>query len=167
MRFDSAKASLGNGKFLGTVFTDFVPTLVLPLNGAGIDQEARRVDDALHHPERTFPSFLGKYVPGQQGHPLHRLMDTTQKDSNHAAAVSICVDVWGIDYATGGLECDEYPFKTTREGAYVSTQGNPGTWNGSARPISARDNGTGGVLLGNFYGSNRLLDNDAFFVTTQ
>lgn len=163
VRFDSAGAALGNGKFKGTVFPEHVPTLGLPLSGEGIDQEARHVDDALHHPERTFPSMVGKNVPGENS-PLRRLMDSGRIEQNHSASVRVCKAVWGDDYASGGRECDEYPFKSTYEGSSTSTGNQPFSWHGSARPIDGEDNRKGGTKLGQFYGSNRTLDNDPFYV---
>ncbi len=166
VRFDSARSALGNGKFHGTVFSDKAPTFDLHLTGHGNDQEARHVDDALHHPERTFPSMVGKNVPGESA-PLHRLMDSTKRNRNHAAAVQICKEIWGDNYAAGGLECDEYPFQSTYEGAAESTGNEPFSWHGSARPIPAADNGAGGTLLANFYGANRILDGDRFYVDVE
>ncbi|OXM44812.1 NucA/NucB deoxyribonuclease domain-containing protein [Amycolatopsis alba] len=165
VRFDSANSALGAGKFKGTVFTDHIPRFDLHLTGAGYDQEARHVDDTLHHPERTFPALIGKNAPGASvTDPLHRLMDDTKKRQNHDRAVDICRDVWGPGYAAGDMECDEYPFRTTYEGASESTGGQPGNWHGSARPIPRADNGNGGTELGKFYGANRVLDRDAFTV---
>ncbi|WP_084467546.1 NucA/NucB deoxyribonuclease domain-containing protein [Actinokineospora inagensis] len=163
VRFDSADSALGNGKYKGTVFTDHVPRFALARTGEGADEEARHVDDTLHHPERTFPAVIGKNAPGENA-PLHRLMDPTKRRANHDAAVRLCTNVWGTNYAAGGMECDEYPFQSTYEGAAESTGNQPGLWNGSARPIPAADNGRGGTLLANFYGANRVLDNDAFFI---
>ncbi|WP_433616603.1 NucA/NucB deoxyribonuclease domain-containing protein [Dactylosporangium sp. CA-139114] len=165
VRFDSAGAALGGGKYKGTVFVDNVPEFVLPMSGVGIDAEAKHVNDALHHPERTFPSFVGKNPPSM----LHRLMDASEIEANHRASVGICKDVWGDDYAAGGLDCDEYPFKSTEEGSAYSTAGKPRgaqEWHGSARPINAQQNQLGGSKLNAFYGANRLLDGDGFTVTT-
>ncbi|MDM4723162.1 hypothetical protein QTQ03_27485 [Micromonospora sp. WMMA1363] len=171
VRFDSARTALGNGKYHGTVFTDYVPTLELSMR-AGSDhlQEARHVRDALQYPERTFPSRIGKSVPGGSAdRPLHRLMDSTLRGRNHSASVEICGDVWGTDYTTGGLQCDEYPFQSTYEGSWTSTIGEGASdtslWQGSARPIDGTHNQQGGTHLANFYGANRLLDRDAFLVT--
>ena len=85
-------------------------------------------------------------------------MDADAKADNHDASVRICKDVWGPDYATGGLDCDEYPFQSTYEGSYQSTGGNPFRWNGSARPINSVQNQRGGNHLQLFYGQNRILD---------
>lgn len=163
VRFDSAGSALGNGKHKGTVFTDHVPTLDLPLSDAGIDEEARHVNDAQNHPERTFPSRVGKAVPGKTT-PLHRLMNSSEIDKNHTASVSICRNVWGPEYTSGGQDCDEYPFKSTYEGSWKSTNNQPFQWNGSARPIDAGDNQRGGTKLAGFYGEKRILDNDPFYV---
>jgi hypothetical protein len=67
VRFDSAGATAG--KFRGAVFTDHVPTYDLMAiaqakNGVGeIIGSARHIDDALHHGERTFPSFSVRRWP--------------------------------------------------------------------------------------------------------
>jgi hypothetical protein len=133
-----------------------------------VDEEARHVNDALNHSERTFPSLTGKSVPGAStARPLHRLMDESLKAQNHAASVRICREVWGDAYATDGLECDEYPFQSTYEGSSTSTNGNPFAWQGSPRPIDGGDTGRGGTALGIFYGHNRILDKDAFRITIQ
>ncbi|MGN9914443.1 hypothetical protein ACTMTJ_43615 [Phytohabitans sp. LJ34] len=50
-------------------------------------------------------------------------MDTGRIDQNHRASVNICTAVWGAGYAEGGLQCDEYPFKSTYEGSHTSTVG--------------------------------------------
>lgn len=168
VRFDNAGPKLGSGKHKGTVLTDHQPALPLSLSDADIDEEARHVDDVLHHTERTFPSLNGKSAPGTSAErPLHRLMDPALKSKNHAASVKICRDVWGESYTADGLECDEYPFQSTYEGSATSTNGNPHNWQGSARPIDGGDNGRGGTALGLFYGRNRILDGDAFRVTVQ
>ncbi|WP_230554437.1 hypothetical protein [Salinispora arenicola] len=170
IRFDSARTALGNGKYHGTVFTDYLPTLELSMRtGSDHLQEARHVRDALQYPGRTFPSHIAKNVPGASAErPLHRLMDSTLRGRNHNASVDICEDVWGPDYTTGGLQCDEYPFQSTYEGSWTSTIGEGASdtdeWHGSARPIDGSHNQQGGTHLANFYGANRLLDRDSFLV---
>ncbi|KAB1107442.1 hypothetical protein F6X54_26745 [Micromonospora aurantiaca] len=167
VRFDSAKSALGAGKFYGAVFSDHVPTLEFDKRpGSAYLEEARHIDDALHSPWRTFPSFAGKSVPGEGARPLHRLMNATLKDKNNEVSVGICKDVWGAGYAAGGRECDEFPFKTTYEGSATSTGatqdnpngGNGSAWHGSARPISGAHNSAGGTHLLVFLGQNRVLD---------
>lgn len=92
----------------------------------------------------------------------------------------MCIDVWGPNYAKPSgapaddpnrLECDEYPFASTYQGARVSTTtheyptGNGRIWHGSARPIHWEHNNQGGLALRRFYGANRMLDGDAFDVS--
>ncbi|WP_305788339.1 hypothetical protein [Symbioplanes lichenis] len=147
-----------------------MPTLELH-TGAGSDHaaEARHVSDALLHPQRTFPSFANKKVPGLAGAPLHRMMSETLKTKNTDGAIAICKDVWGEEYPAGNQQCDEYPFKTTYEGAATSTgatEQNPNAgkylqWSGSARPIDGKQNENGGNHLGLFYGQNRILDENS------
>ncbi len=168
------------GKYVGTVFPEFTPTFDLVVIAAVdatlplVIESARHIDDALHRPERTFPSFIGKTIPGEylpalgtSQRPLHRLIDSVANDSNRTAAGRICDDVWGSDGRSPNLNCDEYPFASTYEGAYTSTSSGTllAVWNGSARLINGDDNQTAGRYLNTrFYTVNRILDSDPFFV---
>ncbi|MFJ5274682.1 hypothetical protein [Streptomyces sp. NPDC088358] len=62
------------GKFLGTVFTQARVELVLSQKDPAVNESALHIYDALNRPERTFPSWPGKTVPGMK-EPLHRLVD--------------------------------------------------------------------------------------------
>lgn len=73
VRFDSA--GTGGMKAQGTVFTDARATYSLSLTDPFVPQSARHIDDALHHPERTFPSFLGKNVPSELHRDTDRILD--------------------------------------------------------------------------------------------
>jgi hypothetical protein len=174
-RFDSAGSPIGSAPANGTVFRNVAPTMDIDRSAtSAYRSEAIHVDDALHRPQRTFPSIVGKNVPGEN-RPLHRLMGDGA-NANRDEARKVCVDVWGPNYANGGLQCDEYPFRATYEGAAYSTSGvtcdNPTAtgpadwrkWNGSARPIDGAENGAGGSALSAFYRVNRMLDCDAFYV---
>ena len=174
-RFDSAGPAIGSAPQHGTVLRDYAPTMNVDRGPSSLYRaEAVHVDDALHHPQRTFPSFVGKNVPGEN-RPLHRLMGTAA-DKNRDEAKKLCIDIWGKEYSEGGLDCDEFPFRATYEGAYYSTAGvtcsNPTEtgpadwrkWNGSARPIDKVQNSQGGTALSAFYRLNRMLDCDAFYV---
>ncbi|WP_416901302.1 hypothetical protein [Micromonospora echinospora] len=183
VRFDSAGAVAG--KHNGTVFSDFIPTWDLVAiaradnNEDGVRESIQHIDDALHHVERTFPSFVGKSPPGEYNpslganqRPLHRILDSNAIDQNRDYAGKVCKDVWGDGAATPNLNCDEYPMASTKEGAYTgssASDGNPDgwrTWHGSARLIGEVDNQDSGrkYLNNGFYQPNRILDNDAFFV---
>ncbi|MET8627882.1 NucA/NucB deoxyribonuclease domain-containing protein [Kitasatospora sp. NPDC004669] len=113
--------------------------------------------DAQNNPERTFPSFNGKSVPGAK-QPLHRLIDRDKQDENRSVAIATCREVWD-DCANSGLQCDECPFSSTYEGA------NKGDNRYSARLIDGKDNGSGGNMIKAVFETNRLLDNDPFYVT--
>ncbi|MGW1982040.1 NucA/NucB deoxyribonuclease domain-containing protein [Streptomyces collinus] len=72
-------------------------------------------------------------------------------------SISECKKVWG-DYSGSGLECDEYPFASTKEG---STKGDNRF---SVRLIDGPDNRKGGERLNEMYTLNRMLDGDPFYV---
>ncbi|MEV0134859.1 hypothetical protein AB0H83_41185 [Dactylosporangium sp. NPDC050688] len=184
IRFDSAGSALASSAN-GTVFSDFSPTFDLAAlaraanNTAGVQESIQHIDDALHHVDRTWPSFVGKAIPGEykpelgsEQRPLRRMTGTDRIDKNRDRAKKVCVDVWGDGAATPNLNCDEYPFASTYEGAYWSTTEADGDtngwmqWNGSARMIGEIDNQDAGNLYLNnrFYKANRILDNDKFFV---
>ncbi|TDC85533.1 hypothetical protein E1193_02550 [Micromonospora sp. KC606] len=184
VRFDSAGQVAG--KHNGTVFSDFIPTFdLLALaradgNEQGVRESIQHIDDALHRVERTFPSFPLKTPPGEfkpslgaNQRPLHRLVDSTLLDRNRAYAGKVCEDVWGPGAATPNLNCDEFPFASTREGAYTGSSASNGdtngwqTWHGSSRLIGELDNQESGrryLNLG-FYQPQRILNNDPFFVS--
>lgn len=174
VRFDSGNNKIGHAPFHGTVFPDHIPKLALSAAaGSPYRQEALHVYDAIHRPVRTFPSFVGKSPPTR----LTRYMGDV---NNTDEARKICVDVWGKDYSQppglpgpdpNRLDCDEYPFSSTYQGARLATTsheyptGNWRAWHGSARPINWQQNQEGGNALGAFHGAHRLLDGDAFDVS--
>ncbi|GAA3122908.1 hypothetical protein GCM10020254_82520 [Streptomyces goshikiensis] len=154
VRFDYAGPTAG--KYKGTVFTEARVELVMSLKDPAVDQSARHILDAQQLPERTFPSWAGKTVPGAT-EPLHRLIDKDKQEKNREKAIATCNDVWG-DYKGTTLQCDEYPFASTKEGAAA-----PGN-RFSARLIDGTDNETGGRKLNEMFTLNRILDGDAFYV---
>ncbi|MFI1537647.1 NucA/NucB deoxyribonuclease domain-containing protein [Streptomyces anandii] len=154
VRFDYAGPVAG--KFMGTVFTGARVELVMSRKDAAVKESALHIYDALERPERTFPSFAGKTVPGEK-EPLHRMIDKDKQAANRAKSISECKKVWG-DYSGTGLECDEYPFASTKEG---STKGDNRF---SVRLITGTDNRAGGNRLDAMYTLNRVLDGDAFYM---
>lgn len=161
MRFDTGRKMI---RAHGAVFPDYVPELVLSRSDPAVNESALHIRDAQDFPTRTFPSWLGKTVPGKPGgEPLHRTVDEARHTANNTAAVNTCKQVWGPDYATGGLQCDEYPFKVTQEGAANTINGAP-TQRYSARPITGTDNGNAGNRLSDLYGGSRVLDGELFYV---
>ncbi|MEE1782401.1 NucA/NucB deoxyribonuclease domain-containing protein [Streptomyces sp. SP17BM10] len=160
VRFDYAGPVAG--KYKGTVFTGARVELVMKLSDPAVRESAQHISDAQNNPERTFPSFNAKSIPGAT-QPLHRLIDREEQKKNRAVAIKTCEDVWG-DYTKSGLECDEYPFASTYEGANRKDSTGKAVNRYSARLIDGTDNGKGGNMLGEVYSVNRLLDNDPFYV---
>ncbi|MEV6758231.1 NucA/NucB deoxyribonuclease domain-containing protein [Streptomyces sp. NPDC051214] len=126
-----------------------------------VNETAQHIIDAQTGRVPTFPDWAGKTVPGSalSGKPLTRVFhDKAQRDANHRQAVKTCKEHFGADYASRGLECDEYPFQSTTQGAAS------GDNKYSARALDGGDNGRGGTKLGQFYTRQRVLDGDAFYV---
>jgi hypothetical protein len=156
-RCDSARYIVSTQAGTGCVFPDVTSVFSLSVN-SNATQEALHVYQAQYHPETTTPSDPNKQIPGSvdSGMPLSRTVDEALQQKNTDKAVATCYQYYGPNYsANGALDCDEYPFKSTHEGAF-----NAGT-NYSARPISYSDNRSGGAQLGAFYSFNRMLDGDA------
>ncbi|MFF7265470.1 NucA/NucB deoxyribonuclease domain-containing protein, partial [Streptomyces sp. NPDC008159] len=144
------------GKHKGTVFTKARVELVMSQKDPAVNESALHIYDALNRPERTFPSWVGKSVPGGK-EPLHRVVDEKTVNDNREKSISECKKVWG-NYSGTGLECDEYPFASTKEG---STKGDNRF---SVRLITGTDNRKGGERLNAMYTLNRVLNNDPFYV---
>jgi hypothetical protein len=145
------------------VFPDVTSIFSLSVN-SNATQEALHIWQAQYYPETTTPTDPNKRIPGSVDSlsPLTRLADPLLIDKNRDTAVAHCYKEYGPNYSAGGtLQCDEYPFAATHQGAR-----NAGT-NYSARPISATDNLSGGGQLGGFLSFNRMLDGaapDPFYV---
>ncbi|MYU24325.1 NucA/NucB deoxyribonuclease domain-containing protein [Streptomyces sp. SID8352] len=144
------------GKHKGTVFTRARVELVMSQKDPGVNESALHIHDALNRPERTFPSWPGKSVPGTK-EPLHRLVNKEKQKENRKRSIKECEKVWG-DYSGTKLQCDEYPFASTQEG---STKGDNRF---SVRLIDGADNETGGRRLDQMYTLNRMLSGDAFYM---
>lgn len=157
-RCDSAPALTGQG----CVF-DQTSELWYDLSVADpeVNETAQHIIDAQEQPEVTFPMWAGKTVRGSagSGQPLNRIYwDKRLRDNNHAAAVRICKQSFGDDYASRGLDCDEYPFQSTLQGAAA------GDNRYSARALDSNDNQAAGRSLGRFYDRQRIVDGDPFYV---
>ncbi|SCF18887.1 Deoxyribonuclease NucA/NucB [Micromonospora carbonacea] len=166
IRFDSAGRTVV-GRDYGSVFVDAPLVYVLSLSEDAVKYSARHIYDAQNNPERTFPSWVGKTVPGgSMQDPLTRLTDQAKISENRDASIKVCKDVWGDNYAAGGLQCDEYPFASTYQGGKYGPDSSGGLLRFSARPIPGDDNNAGGgSRLGQkFYWENRILDGEAFSV---
>ncbi|WP_420162372.1 NucA/NucB deoxyribonuclease domain-containing protein [Nocardiopsis sp. CNT-189] len=149
----------------GTVLADAPGLYTLSLDDPAVEQTALHIYDAQNRPERTFPSHLGKTVPGkkpqEQGEslPLHRIEDSKKIDSNRRASGRVRDDVWGNKGDGKLVNCDEYPFASTYEGASTGDRRSF-----SARPIGADDNQEAGRRLQRTYYEQRILNGDPFYV---
>ncbi|MGQ4486481.1 NucA/NucB deoxyribonuclease domain-containing protein [Streptomyces sp. 372A] len=134
---------------------------------------ALHIQKAFTTPGSTLPKNAAKKVAGQSaGDPLHRLqkgLGQTNKNrynANRREAVKVCTSV-DPNYATKGLECDEYPFASTYEGSAQSIyEPTKPKNNFSALAIPSAENGKGGTQLATYYNDNRIIDGpyDEFYV---
>ncbi|MER7847411.1 NucA/NucB deoxyribonuclease domain-containing protein [Kitasatospora sp. NPDC096077] len=127
-------------------------------------ESVAHINLAQYHPDQTVPPKPGKSIPGAPGtSPLHRTADPTLIDGHRDTAVAAC-NTYYPGYAGRGLDCDEYPFASTLEGADNLTD------DYSVDPIDDSDNRSAGGTLGAFYTGRRILGsdetNDPFYVAT-
>ncbi|MFD7700540.1 hypothetical protein [Streptomyces caelestis] len=150
-------------------FSYVTPLTLSAKQGAEERAEAAHIRQAFLTPLDTKPYMSAKKVPGQTAKdPLHRTVSAARNDRNRAAAVKQCKRYWGANYTQGGaLECDEYPFASTYEGAAEPEfDADAKKFNFSAKPIAKDDNKAGGLILKSFYAKNRIIDgmDDGFIV---
>lgn len=160
------------GTSTGCVFPQFMQRIDFLTNepnepsGAGNSPSvAWHIWDAWHNPSKTVPIYADKSVPGEytSGRPLHRIgSGNPQYAANRSTAVSMCQFFWGTGYTQGGtLDCDEFPFASTREGAAEPPLPNH---NYSARPLSLTENRRAGNRLGQMFNLERVIPGDPFNV---
>ncbi|MFF0363531.1 NucA/NucB deoxyribonuclease domain-containing protein [Streptomyces fungicidicus] len=150
-------------------FSYVTPLTLSAKQGAEERAEAAHIRQAFLTPLDTKPYMSAKKVPGQTAkEPLHRTVSAARIDKNRAAAVKQCKRYWGANYTQGGtLECDEYPFASTYEGAAEPEfDADAKKFNFSAKPIAKDDNQAGGSILKSYYAKNRIIDgmDDGFIV---
>ena len=164
--------ALKGSKSTGCVVPNFIPKLRYSKRG--------RYPDLANHIYRAQRSSL----PGKPGgKALTRLDDTKlrRKNGNRACPSGLR----GRVGAPRSTSCDEYPFRSTYQGAYTvdPRHNRPRVPDGcNMRPlyssfpkgysrcfINARQNENGGRWVGRFYGTGqggqRLLDGDGFYVS--
>lgn len=173
MRWDNASyASYVASPFGGAIFP-YLVALQYDTNG-NEGAVAKHIYTACGNPAATFPTNPAKAVPGcDADHPLHRLNTTTllqrYKDNRNFARAT-CRAQWGVQYSQGNtLDCDEYPFALTYEGA-AQNKYEPATPanNYSAMPLNKSQNDSAGNALINFLRWQRVLTtqtDDGFYVT--
>ncbi|MFF4828885.1 NucA/NucB deoxyribonuclease domain-containing protein [Streptomyces sp. NPDC001312] len=123
----------------------------------------RHINLAQTHPELTDPKVSGKLIPGSiaSGKTLSRLYDKwdtaagEQKNRNTAAMDRACATIKPSN--TDGLDCDEYPFASTWEGAGSGP-------NFSVKYLDSTQNRSAGSQLGDWYTKDGILHKDSFYV---
>lgn len=149
-RCDSATYLGKNG---ACVFDRLRGTFKLSRSDKAVDQAAKHIYDALRGASNIYPG-KGKTIPSI----LTRTMDAKKKAANTAKAKAACKKKWPKKPA--GKDCDEYPFKSTEEGAAK------GDGKFSVRYITSGDNQRAGSRLNQFYTRERILDGEKFQVRT-
>lgn len=136
---------------------------------------ADHIYDAQNYPDNTWPlgedkSIPGKYIMGDFSAPaLHRLhedfqLGTMQDNTAHKDGACYKTGKYADLYAETGLpeppdtsvdDCDEYPFRSTLEGAANST------WGFSVRAVNRSQNRSAGAEVPKYFRNHRILAWDA------
>ncbi|MGW7412349.1 NucA/NucB deoxyribonuclease domain-containing protein [Streptomyces sp. NPDC054863] len=168
-RCDAASYLYGTG---GCIFHTVEAVLHYSTSDKRVKGVAKHIKLAQNHPDRVYPRWgEGVVIPGgkKSGKPLTRLVpgvDVEARryyDANNADAQFICR--WNDpDFSDPTKQCDEYPFRSTWEGAnYVNLHPSE-IWRFSARMVDGTQNGNAGSDLAVWYGQDRILAKDAFWV---
>ncbi|MFK0120091.1 hypothetical protein [Streptomyces sp. NPDC090994] len=170
VRWDEADYLPGAATGGAAVFT-YLGTLEYSTAADAPEREvALHIQQALNNPEQTTPVWSGKDLPGaSSSEPLTRLYnDTKRRERNRSRALWNCVSSYGPAYTEGGTkQCDEYPFSSTYQGAsQYEHDALADMRNFSSMPVRKEDNEAAGILLGQFYDKNRIIDgpDDGFIV---
>lgn len=163
LRWDSAPYLPGDG---GAVLTGLRPYLSLRLDDPAVTDVAGHIYGAFYQPDRTYPLWSDKGVPGNNDAvariPLTRTVDSALQAHNARAADVVCR---GIDpaYPSRGYACDAFPFRTTSQGAGM--QSDPARPRFSACPLAAAHSDTAARQMDQWYANDRVLDTvDPFYV---
>ena len=163
VRWDSASYLNGSG---GGIFERVTPYITYDADEAKYKEATWHIWNAFHNPEKTYPAWTGKTVPGnydaQSNGALNRLRVEWLQDLSRGRARAVCR---GIDrnYSSKGRDCDEYPYAATWQGAIF--QPDPAHRRFSACPIDSKQNQDAGTALRIWYANDRILENqnDRFF----
>ncbi|MFD0548802.1 hypothetical protein ACFQ0X_06205 [Streptomyces rectiviolaceus] len=169
--YDGASLRCDSATYIGSahgcVFDKVIEKFSLTVDNE-VQDSADLIWSALNTPDKTFPvSESSKSIPGEvgSGFPLVRL-PSAEKEKNHTHAVNTCKKYFGDGYTKGQtLDCDEYPFQSTRQGAKT---GGTGTSHYAVKPLNKKHNQKAGSRLEVFYKAQRILyadaNNDRFYV---
>ncbi|WP_405566664.1 NucA/NucB deoxyribonuclease domain-containing protein [Streptomyces sp. NBC_01167] len=163
IRIDSA--SYLSGPVGQAVFDRVVPVMTYSRTNPNNGDVGKHIYTAQTNPGATDPKVPGKAIPGSiaSKKTLSRLYEEwdaaakAQRAKNESAKNTACAPIRPTP--STGLDCDEYPFGSTWEGA------GRGDKNFSVKYLNASQNRSAGALLGNWYSNDRILHRDRFYVT--
>jgi hypothetical protein len=172
----------------GCVFTYRKPYMEMRRNdvndkGETWEEQYDHIKKALTDPNTppTYPALGGPSYPDSAGRqkdipggspqrPIHRVVsdpvydfNAAQRDRSERVCKKEISKTWISNvllYPLLAENCDEYPFASTAEG---SLSANP-DFNFSVLLIKATHNQAHGRILGAWYGNNRILKDDAFWI---
>jgi Deoxyribonuclease NucA/NucB len=91
---------------------------------------------------------------------LSRLTDESLKRKNNEQAAADCLFYFADLFPDPDLDCDEYPFESTWQGAHTSGS----SQRYSVQPLPVSENRSAGNALGQWYFNDRILEGDRFWV---
>jgi hypothetical protein len=183
VRFDSA--AYNRRAQLGSVFPDATPALRYDRSDTsdpsapvepyfGVAAVADHIGDALEDPGSTYPTKTDKKLPGGNAlNPMHRLVpalgpnEEARRDDNRSVVESTCksANMPGRPAEGEALDCDEFPFASSYEGAArYQYEGDPYLNDFSVRYIGRDENQEAGRRLGTWYDNDRILSHDPFII---
>ncbi|MER5418233.1 DNRLRE domain-containing protein [Streptosporangium roseum] len=125
------------------------------------------ISQALDFPDNTKPGRrtyydlnpADKIIPGNWGNFLSRAKYRTTPAENRGAVEVACATEFTRSQREG-LQCDEFPFASTEQGA---SRANPRN-NYSVQPVDPTHNNAHGLALGSWYQNNRIIRSDKFWI---
>jgi hypothetical protein len=141
----------------GCVFPKAIPVDTYRLSSLIYPAVSHHIWLALNYPSLTMPKWNGKYISSTLTRYYPRPAGSDSKNRYRVRKACLARDP---NYASKGLECDEFPFNSTRQRALDSVSG----LNFSGLPVPAAQNRAAGKALNKFYVDNRVLGDDQFRV---
>ncbi|GAA4308285.1 hypothetical protein BJY14_007890 [Actinomadura luteofluorescens] len=134
----------------GCVFPDLAPTYTLSKTTGTATKTAAHIERA----QAATLNHWGRYTGAATDKPLTRLVDETLAEKNRTAACAAAPSP-----RPTGMDCDEYPFAATYQGAALEGKGDF-HW----ELIDRSDNRAEGAYRKQWYLENRVIDEDPFWV---
>ncbi|WP_433511797.1 LamG-like jellyroll fold domain-containing protein [Nonomuraea sp. CA-143628] len=158
----------------GCVVSNAVPAFTMSRNdvsttGVSYKEMYDHIKKAITRPQETVPKPGGASFPDLQGikdikggselRPLRRNGYEPMQNGSRSTAKTVC-DLELADDKKKGMDCDEFPFASTLEGAQRATP----FFNFSVQWVNQAANRSHGTVLNAWYDNNRMLNFDKFWV---